>query len=86
LRADLRAAGFRPVVLTHVFSWLVAPVWLKRRFSTSAQAELGLDQTSPLLDLAAMVLTRIERTFIGRIAMPLGTSVLAVAVLDDAPR
>jgi hypothetical protein len=33
-----------------------------------------------------MVLTRIERTFIGRIAMPLGTSVLAVAVLDDAPR
>jgi glycosyltransferase involved in cell wall biosynthesis len=82
LRADLQHAGFRPVVLTHVFSWLVAPVWLKRRFSNSQQAELGLDQSSPLLDVAAMVLTRLERGLIGRFPSPLGTSVLAVAVLD----
>jgi SAM-dependent methyltransferase len=82
LRADLRAAGFRPEVLTHVFSWLVAPVWLKRRFSTSQQAELGLDQTSPALDRIAMVLTRLERGLIGRVSSPLGTSVLCVATLD----
>jgi glycosyltransferase involved in cell wall biosynthesis len=85
LRADLRAAGFEPRVLTHVFSWLVAPVWLKRRFSNSQQAELGLDQTSPLLDLAAMVLTRLERGLIGRVSSPLGTSVLCVATLDRTP-
>jgi glycosyltransferase involved in cell wall biosynthesis len=80
LRHDLEAAGFRPVVLTHVFSWLVAPVWLKRRFATGQQAELGLDQTSPLIDVAAMVLTRLERGLIGRVSSPLGTSVLCVAL------
>ena len=66
LRRDLEAAGFRPVVLTHVFSWLVLPVWLKRRFASGQEAELGLDQTSPLLDRVAMVLTRLERALIGR--------------------
>jgi SAM-dependent methyltransferase len=80
LRADLEAAGFQPVVLTHVFSWLVAPVWLKRRMTTGSQPELGLEQTSPLLDFAAMVLTRFERALIGRVSVPLGTSVLCVAV------
>jgi glycosyltransferase involved in cell wall biosynthesis/2-polyprenyl-3-methyl-5-hydroxy-6-metoxy-1,4-benzoquinol methylase len=80
LRRDLEAAGFRPVVMTHVFSWLVAPVWLKRRFSNSQEAELGLDQTSPLLDRVAMVLTRFERGLIGRISSPIGTSVICVAV------
>lgn len=80
LRRDLDAAGFRPVVLTHVFSWLVLPVWLKRRFASSQQAELGLDQTSPWLDRIAMVLTRLERGLIGRASSPLGTSVLCVAV------
>jgi hypothetical protein len=64
-----------------VFSWLVAPVWLKRRFSSSQHAELGLDQTSPLLSLAAMVLTRLERALIGRVPSPVGTSVLCVATV-----
>ncbi len=82
LRRDLEAAGFRPIVLTHVFSWLVLPVWLKRRFASSQQAELGLDQTSPLLDRVAMVLTRLERGLIGRVSSPLGTSVLCVAVAE----
>jgi SAM-dependent methyltransferase len=80
LQRDLDAAGLRPVVLTHVFSWLVLPVWLKRRFSPGQQAELGLDQTSPWLDRIAMVLTRLERGLIGRASSPLGTSVLCVAV------
>jgi SAM-dependent methyltransferase len=82
LRDDLQAAGFEPLLMTHVFSWLVAPVWLKRRVAGGGDAELGLDQTSFLIDRAAMVLTLLERVLIGRLPVPLGTSVLCVA----APR
>jgi hypothetical protein len=70
----------RPVICTHVFSWLVAPVWLKRRVAGGGGAELGLDQTSPVLDRVAMVLTRMERALLGRVDLPFGTSVLCVAV------
>jgi SAM-dependent methyltransferase len=79
VREQLVAAGFEPVINTHVFSWLVVPVFLKRRLSSQG-AELGLDQTSPLIDLAAMVFTRFERSVVGRAASPLGTSVLAVGL------
>jgi hypothetical protein len=78
LATELRAAGFRAEILTHVFSWLVAPVWVTRR-SNSEGAELGLDKTSTGIELAAIVLTRLERAFIGRVPLPFGTSVLAVA-------
>jgi dolichyl-phosphate beta-glucosyltransferase len=78
LRAQLVAAGLEPVVSTHVFSWLVLPVFIKRRVA-SHDAELGLDQTSALIDFAAMVLTRLERSVVGRVSLPLGTSVLCVA-------
>lgn len=78
LAAELGAAGFRTEILTHVFSWLVAPVWITRR-SNSEGAELGLDKTSAAIELAAIVLTRLERALIGRIPIPFGTSVLSVA-------
>jgi SAM-dependent methyltransferase len=78
LRAQLEAAGLQPVINTHIFSWLVLPVFVKRRVS-SHEAELGLDQTSPLIDFAAMVSTRLERSVVGRASLPLGTSVLCVA-------
>jgi SAM-dependent methyltransferase len=78
LEAELSAAGFRTEILTHTFSWLVAPVWLTRR-SDSEGAELGLDRTSPAIELAAIVLTRAERALIGRMPVPFGTSVMAVA-------
>ncbi len=80
LLSELAAAGFEPVLTTHVFSWLLAPVWLKRRVVSRSTAELGLDQTSPLVDRAAMVLTAVERTALGRLALPFGTSLLCVAV------
>jgi SAM-dependent methyltransferase len=80
LRADLVAAGFEPVVLGHVFSWLVAPVWWRRRMRSPNEAELGLDVASPVIDRTAMVLTYGERFLVGRVGMPFGTSVLAVAV------
>ncbi|HUF32498.1 MAG TPA: glycosyltransferase [Acidimicrobiales bacterium] len=80
LRAELVAAGFEPLLMTHVFSWLVGPVWLKRRLASGGDAELGLDQTSFLIDRAAMVLTLLERLLIGRVPLPFGTSLLCVAV------
>jgi SAM-dependent methyltransferase len=79
LQRELSAAGFEPVFATHVFSWLVPPVWATRRLSRGADAELGLDKTSPVIDRAAMVLTAAERSLVGRVGLPLGTSVLCVA-------
>ncbi len=79
LRQELAAAGFQPVILTHVFSWLVPPVWLKRKVATGGGAELGLDQTSLVVDRVAMVLTRLERGLVGRVSLPFGTSVLCIA-------
>jgi SAM-dependent methyltransferase len=81
LRNDLAAAGFEPVLLSHVFSWLVPPVWLKRKLASGGKAELGLDQTSLAIDVAAMGLTLAERALLGRAVMPVGTSVLCVAAL-----
>jgi dolichyl-phosphate beta-glucosyltransferase len=79
LRAELTAAGFEPRILTHVFSWLVPPVWVKRRATRSRGPELGLDQTSPLIDRVAMALTLVERQLIGRVTISVGTSILCVA-------
>jgi SAM-dependent methyltransferase len=79
LRAELTAAGFEPRILTHVFSWLVPPVWVKRRAMKGAGPELGLDQTSPLIDRVAMTLTLVERQLVGRVTIPFGTSILCVA-------
>jgi hypothetical protein len=79
LRTDLAAAGFEPALLSHVFSWLVPPVWLKRKLVGGATAELGLDQTSRAVDWSSMVLTLAERTVVGRASLPFGTSVLCVA-------
>jgi len=79
LRAELAATGFEPQLLTHVFSWLVPPVWLKRKVVSGRSAELGLDQTSSAIDTMAMGLTLAERTLVGRVALPFGTSLLCVA-------
>ena len=79
LRAELAAAGLEPILLTHVFSWLVPPVWVTRRRSADRGPELGLDRTSPAIDRAAMVLTALERALVGRAGLPFGTSVLCVA-------
>lgn len=80
LRRHLAAAGFEPVLLTHVFSWLVAPAWVKRRVTNVVSPELGLDQQGPVIDRAAMVLTWLERALVGRVPLPVGTSILCVAV------
>lgn len=79
LRATLVQAGFEPELITHIFSWLVLPVWILRRTARPGQPELGLDRHSPLIDRAALVLTALERPLIARLSLPIGTSVLAVA-------
>ena len=79
LREQLRAADLEPVLQTHVFSWLVPAVWLARRVVRPSEADFGLQQTSLLVDRAAMVLTALERLAVGRVRLPLGTSLLCVA-------
>jgi len=79
LRSALVQAGFEPELVTHVFSWLVLPVWILRRTARPGQPELGLDRHSPLIDRAALILTALERFLIARLSLPMGTSVLAVA-------
>jgi SAM-dependent methyltransferase len=79
LRAEIERNGFRVRVVTHVFSWLVPLVWFTRRVGREKGPELGLDRTSPLIDSAAAGLTLLERTLVGRLSLPLGTSILCVA-------
>jgi SAM-dependent methyltransferase len=79
LRAELASAGFEPVLLSHVFSWLVPPMWLKRRVLSGGAAEIGHDQCSPTIDAAARALTSAERALLGRASLPIGSSVLCVA-------
>lgn len=79
LRAQLASSGFEPVWMSHVFSWLVVPVWLRRRMATSQDAQLGLDQVSRPVGQVAMVLTTLEKAVVSRVPLPLGTSILCVA-------
>jgi dolichyl-phosphate beta-glucosyltransferase len=82
LRTHLAEAGFRPVYASHVFGWLVLPVWLRRRLATGRKAQLGLDLQSPLLDAVATALTRLESAVARHLPLPLGTSIVCVAVKD----
>jgi SAM-dependent methyltransferase len=81
LRA-LRQAGFRPRLLTHIFSWLVVPAWLTRRLVSSPERQLGLDQDSGLIDALALIALRLELLLLRWVQLPLGTSILAVAIPD----
>jgi dolichyl-phosphate beta-glucosyltransferase len=80
LATELVASGFEPMLVTHVFSWLVPPVFVTRKLRSSGSSELGLDRTSVALDKAAMALTYAERHLLGRVRLPFGTSILCVAV------
>ncbi|HUP84182.1 MAG TPA: glycosyltransferase [Acidimicrobiales bacterium] len=79
LRRQLAAAGFEPVLLSHVFAWLVPPVWVERRWRRRDTPALGLDRSGFVVDRTAMVLTTAERLLLGRVSVPVGTSLLCVA-------
>ena len=77
LRAELEATGFDPTSLTHVFSWLYLPVWVKRRRDPKPQ--FGLDVSSPAIARTAALLTRLEQAAVRRVSLPVGTSLLCTA-------
>jgi dolichyl-phosphate beta-glucosyltransferase len=84
LRRELERNGLEVVWISHVFSWLVLPVWVMRRNTSSSEAKLGLGVSSPLISYLSMFLTRLEAFVTRWISLPLGTSVLCVArVLGD---
>jgi hypothetical protein len=79
LRAEVEAQDLRVLWLSNVFSWLLAPVWYKRRMRPGGSPELGLDVSFPAVDRIALLMTRLERAVIARIQLPAGTSILCVA-------
>jgi len=79
LLAQLEEAGFRPLLLTHVFSWLVPPAWLMRRLAKTGRAQTGLGEGVARLSPLALLLTRLERALLRVMRLPVGTSILCVA-------
>ena len=79
LAEHLAAAGFELTWSSHVFSWLVVPVWLRRRMATTEQSKLGLDETGPVIDRVALLLARLERVAVAHVSLPIGTSIIATA-------
>jgi SAM-dependent methyltransferase len=79
LRSELTRSGFHVVECSHIFSWLVPPVWAQRRFTHDKQRQLGLEASSPTLDKVAATLCAVERRLTSKASLPFGTSVLAVA-------
>jgi dolichyl-phosphate beta-glucosyltransferase len=86
LRRDLELSGLEVLWISHVFSWLVIPVWLKRRAVPSGEPQLGLDIESSTIDLVSLLLTRIEWSVASRVPLPVGTSVLCVCRRVDVAR
>jgi len=81
LRRELGQAGFAVRWCSHVFSWLVPPVYLTRRAgSRSAEEQMGLGVDGPMLRAAARALTAAELKVVRHVGVPLGTTVAAVAV------
>ena len=78
LRKQMEAAGLEVEYVGHVFSWLVPPVWFRRRVARPDSPELGLDTSGSLIEAAALVLTACERSLLRFVSLPAGTSVLAV--------
>ncbi len=79
LRSDLEAAGLQVEYVGHIFSWLVPPVWLRRRVVHPRSPELGLETGGAFIDGMALALTASERALLRHVSVPVGTSVLAIA-------
>lgn len=83
LQAELEQGGCKVIWSSHVFSWLVLPVWLRRRTQPSGEPQLGLDVSSPAIERLSMLLTRLEWLVVSHVSLPFGTSVLCIAARDD---
>ena len=83
LSAELEQAGCTLVWSSHVFSWLVVPVWLRRRTRPSGEPQLGLDVSSPIDRSHQHVAHPTEWLVASHIPMVFGTSVLCIAKRAD---
>lgn len=80
LSDQLHAAGFEPIVVHYVFSWLVVPVWLLRRARrVGVEAQLGLRRDDPITRSLARWLCAIEIRSLRGSWPPVGTSLVAFA-------
>jgi dolichyl-phosphate beta-glucosyltransferase len=79
LGAQLAHARLRPIMLSHTFSWLVPPTLVLRRLLGKGSVASGHEHSSVAVDRATLTLTFAERSLLGRVSLPFGTSVLCVA-------
>lgn len=68
-------AGLEVELATYVFAWLVLPMLVVRR----GLGRSGLGATSAVIDRMALALTALERMLVGRMPLPIGSTVLCVA-------
>ncbi len=81
LREDLERGDCEVLWISHVFSWLAIPMWLRRRaMPTKEPHNVG----TPFIDALSMLLTRIEWFIVSRQPIPIGTSVLCIAARADS--
>jgi hypothetical protein len=79
LEHELAAARLRPLMLTHVFSWLLPPTLVLRRLLGRGSVASGHEDSSLAVDRTALVLTCADRSLLARVSLPFGTSVLCIA-------
>jgi dolichyl-phosphate beta-glucosyltransferase len=82
LRRDVERGGFEVLWISHVFTWVAVPVWLRRRVGQTGGAH---DAGTHLTDALTMLLTRIEWFTVSRLALPIGASVLCIATPANKP-
>lgn len=81
LREDLERGGCEVLWISHAFSWLALPMWLRRRARPAQQQQHHVG--TPLIDAVSMLLTRIEWFIVSRRTLPFGTSMLCIAACAD---
>ncbi len=84
-RREVTDAGFEVLTCSHVFSWLVPPMWLLRRLSSDRDDQLGLGTSSPLIEKVATALTGAEQRVCRHVSLPIGSSIALVAVKPTEP-
>ena len=80
LRKELEGVGCEVLWISHTFSWLALPTWLRLR---GRPAHHQHDVGASFIDALSMLLTRIEWFIVSRRALPFGTSVLCIAASPD---
>jgi dolichyl-phosphate beta-glucosyltransferase len=77
---DLERAGCKVLWISHIFSWLALPMWLRRR-ARPAKESHGVG--TPFIEGLSMLLTRMEWLIVSHRTLPIGASVLCVAARAD---